>query len=91
METLVLPKVHSATDLQEIAKRVPSGRKLNLIASIESARSLWSIVDIATWRSGDIQVVALLVRLVCAYDHVYYPYYQPPSVCGRGLYAPLPH
>jgi citrate lyase subunit beta-like protein len=62
VKTLVLPKVHSAADLTAIAKHIPDYRKVNIIASIESARSLWAIGDIASWSSQNMEVVALLVR-----------------------------
>lgn len=65
VETLVLPKVHSSDDLTEVASHVPNGRRLNIIASIESARSLWSIGDIASWKENlDLNVVGLLVGVI---------------------------
>jgi citrate lyase subunit beta-like protein len=62
VETLVLPKVHQPRDLSRIASHVLQGRKLNVIASIESARSLWNIGGIASWNEKDaLKVVGLLV------------------------------
>ncbi|KAF8320301.1 beta subunit of citrate lyase [Clavulina sp. PMI_390] len=64
IETLVLPKVHSAQDLNKISDHIPPslGRSINLVASIESARSLWNIGDIAQWTpaTGRASVVGLL-------------------------------
>jgi citrate lyase subunit beta-like protein len=62
VKTIVLPKVHSAADLTNISRHVPSNRKINIIASVESARALWAIGDIASWRSDNMELVALLVR-----------------------------
>lgn len=58
MGTLVLPKIHSVQDLQyisdAIARSTQQGRRtqpLRLVASIESAKSLWNIGEIAAWTS----------------------------------------
>lgn len=66
IETLVIPKVNSAEDLTAIANHIPAGRTsaLNLVASIESAKALWSIGDIASWNHGVAKVSALLVGTV---------------------------
>lgn len=65
VETIVLPKVHHAQDLSRIVEHIPRGRPLNIIASIESARSLWGIGDISSWRGNDgVKVIGLLVRVV---------------------------
>ncbi|KAI0050360.1 citrate lyase beta subunit [Auriscalpium vulgare] len=55
--TFVLPKVHSVHDLHTVSSAIQSvgapSREINLVASIESARSLWGIGDIAAWKSAD--------------------------------------
>lgn len=58
----MLPKVHQSQDLSRVASYVLQGRKLNVMASIESARSLWNIGGIASWNEKDaLNVVGLLV------------------------------
>ncbi|KAF7965642.1 hypothetical protein HWV62_42428 [Athelia sp. TMB] len=59
IRTLVLPKIHSAQDLHHVSREIytarrtgPSGRApLSIVASIESARALWALGDIAGWKS----------------------------------------
>ncbi|VDB84634.1 unnamed protein product [Peniophora sp. CBMAI 1063] len=65
--TLVLPKVHSPDYLDRVAYIVDSvagslDSPLRLVASIESARSLYNIGSIAGWRdrSGKSRIAALL-------------------------------
>jgi citrate lyase subunit beta-like protein len=77
IQTLVLPKIHSAKDLDAVSMEIcatlqssaSSNRRhkpINLVASIESAKSLYNIGEIAGWKSvygptlGG-QVIALLV------------------------------
>ncbi|KAF8513747.1 Pyruvate/Phosphoenolpyruvate kinase-like domain-containing protein [Gautieria morchelliformis] len=69
IQTLVLPKIHSTEDLDKMSQIISqcfSSRStktpIRVVASIESARSLWSLGDIATWRSreGVATVFALL-------------------------------
>ncbi|KAJ7855914.1 citrate lyase beta subunit [Mycena olivaceomarginata] len=51
--SLVLPKVHSAEDLNTVstAIRDANGNALGLVASIESARASWNLGAIAAWKS----------------------------------------
>ena len=72
VQTLVLPKIHSTADLDKVSQTISqcfSSRStkdpIRVVASIESARSLWSIGDIAGWKSreGVADVFALLVRV----------------------------
>ena len=51
VETLV-PEGTSA-DLTRVASQVLQGRKLNVVASIESARSLWDVDGIASRNEDD--------------------------------------
>ncbi|KAJ7205914.1 citrate lyase beta subunit [Mycena haematopus] len=54
--SLVLPKVHSAEDLDTVSRAIhdingTSNNKLGLIASIESAKASWNVGAIAAWKS----------------------------------------
>ncbi|KAH8104486.1 Pyruvate/Phosphoenolpyruvate kinase-like domain-containing protein [Cristinia sonorae] len=58
--TLILPKIHSVQDLHYVSRKISEIRHtmgsstkqpLNLVASIESARSLFNIGGIASWKS----------------------------------------
>jgi citrate lyase subunit beta-like protein len=59
--TLVLPKIHSAQDLHIVSREIcntytasprdPNKSPLRIVASIESAKSLWNIGTIAAWKS----------------------------------------
>jgi len=60
IQTLVLPKIDSAEDLSVVSQAIPSGRRVNIIASIESAKSLWNVGEIASWKANNARVVALL-------------------------------
>ncbi|TFL04025.1 citrate lyase beta subunit, partial [Pterulicium gracile] len=68
VRTLVLPKIHSAADLHYVSQTIHMARKgpgsgpLEIVASIESAKGLWNIGEIAQWASttADIRLVALL-------------------------------
>ena len=64
MKTVVLPKVHSAADLTNISRHIPNNRKINIIASVESARALWAIADIASWHSDNMGLVAPITEFV---------------------------
>ncbi|KAL4080952.1 citrate lyase beta subunit [Scleroderma citrinum] len=52
---LVLPKINSAQDLHYVSRMIhrscASPRPLRIIASIESARSVWNLREIAEWKS----------------------------------------
>jgi citrate lyase subunit beta-like protein len=52
---LVLPKIHSSQDLHHVSRQIhlhtKSESPLHIIASIESARGLWNIGEIAAWKS----------------------------------------
>jgi len=60
VKKLILPKVHSAQHLTNMSNHVPGGLKLDVVASIESAQSLWAIGEIAGWKHPDVRVIALL-------------------------------
>lgn len=80
IETIVMPKIHSADDLSMVARRITDSihaiwgspsqdlKPLGIVASIESARSLFNIGHIASWQSPSGQyggkLRALLVRLL---------------------------
>jgi citrate lyase subunit beta-like protein len=50
VSALVVPKVHAAEDLQAVSDAIPRrGARFNIIASIESAKSLWNLGEIASW------------------------------------------
>ncbi|KAH0832185.1 citrate lyase beta subunit [Lanmaoa asiatica] len=53
--TLVLPKIHSARDLHYVSRTIrnsnTSSTPLRIVASVESARSVVGLGDIASWRS----------------------------------------
>ncbi|KAJ6509006.1 citrate lyase beta subunit [Mycena sanguinolenta] len=54
--SLVLPKVHSAEDLDTVSKTIldvngESSNNLGLVASIESAKASWNLGAIAAWKS----------------------------------------
>ncbi|KIP08983.1 hypothetical protein PHLGIDRAFT_355556 [Phlebiopsis gigantea 11061_1 CR5-6] len=60
IRTLLLPKIHSASDLHTVSHRMQSSLDLtgstrtepiNIVASIESARALFNIGEIASWQS----------------------------------------
>lgn len=75
IRTLVIPKVHSTQELDVVSKqiRTANSRKatpdpVNIVASIESARALYNVGQIASWRSkfGPVlggRLTALLVRV----------------------------
>jgi len=57
---LVLPKIHSPDDLDKVSQSIsqrsssrPPRDPIKLVASIESARALWSVGDTAGWKSRD--------------------------------------
>lgn len=72
-----MPKVSSVADLNRIGEafyeHARPGTHFNLVASIESARALWNVGDIAGWRpqsprlDTSLQLRALLVGLVCLF------------------------
>ncbi|KAI0754918.1 Pyruvate/Phosphoenolpyruvate kinase-like domain-containing protein [Daedaleopsis nitida] len=62
IRTLVLPKVHSAQDLHHVSEEIymayrahkfrsPDGPPVQLVASIESARAMYNLGEIASWQS----------------------------------------
>ncbi|KAJ8509117.1 hypothetical protein ONZ45_g8686 [Pleurotus djamor] len=57
VESLVLPKIHSAQDLHHVSRAIHTLARasreppLKIIPSIESARGLWNIGSIASWKS----------------------------------------
>ncbi|KAI0086589.1 Pyruvate/Phosphoenolpyruvate kinase-like domain-containing protein [Irpex rosettiformis] len=82
IHTLVLPKIHSAKDLDTISSAIfaalwngISGRDPNmpisLVASIESAKALYNIGEIASWKStfGPIPGGQLTALLFAAEDY----------------------
>lgn len=69
VETLV-PEGTSA-DLTRVASQVLQGRKLNVVASIESARSLWDVDGIASRNEDD-----SLNVLVSVHNVRFSPIYQ---------------
>ncbi|PCH40142.1 citrate lyase beta subunit [Wolfiporia cocos MD-104 SS10] len=79
---LVLPKIHSANDLHHVSRKIftasamngvrnPTERPLSLVASIESARSLVNLREIASWQSeyGPSLGVSLSALLFAAEDY----------------------
>lgn len=79
IRTLVLPKIHSAKDLDTVSSEIFAAlwsgiaskdryTPINLVASIESAKALYNIGEIASWKStfgpnlGG-QLTALLVSM----------------------------
>jgi len=62
IRTFILPKIHSAQDLHHVSREIytsfqsessrnRSDSPLSIVASIESARGLWGLGDIAAWKS----------------------------------------
>lgn len=58
VRTLVLPKIHSVSDLHHVSRAIRTSRAGNptpfpirLVASVESARSAWNLGEIASWTS----------------------------------------
>lgn len=77
MRTLVLPKVHSVDELNEVSDHIfghsrenlDQPKPVNIVASIESARALFNVGQIAGWQSGHGParggtLTALLVRAI---------------------------
>ena len=53
-----MPKVHSAADLDAVSrelhkifKRSPREEPIRIISSIESAKAMWNLGSIASWKS----------------------------------------
>ncbi|KAJ7212309.1 citrate lyase beta subunit [Mycena pura] len=72
--SLVLPKVHSADDLDVVSRTLQAASKvastsLELIASIESARALWNLGAIAAWRPENSLGGTLTTLLFAAEDY----------------------
>lgn len=58
MQTIVLPKVHASSDLDFVSELLSSGPRaavssdpIRLVASMESARAVWDIGAIASWKA----------------------------------------
>ncbi|KAI0349484.1 citrate lyase beta subunit [Trametes cingulata] len=62
IRTLVLPKIHSARDLDQVSEEIlvaykghkfrnPEGPPVQIVASIESAKAMYNIGEIASWQS----------------------------------------
>ncbi|KAI9067859.1 citrate lyase beta subunit [Trametes sanguinea] len=82
IRTLVLPKVHSVQDLNQVSEEIflaykghkfrdPDGPPVRLVASIESARAMYNLGDIASWQSqyGDALGGTLSALLFAAEDY----------------------
>lgn len=91
ISTFVLPKVHSPEDLHYVSRKIlehrgniqsannsSPNRPINLVASIESARSLINIGGIASWQSqhGPVYGGKLSALLVCRAVS-WFTHYQP--------------
>ena len=81
IHTLVLPKIHSAKDLDTVSAEISAAlwtgitgasvdrhTPINLVASTESAKALHNIGEIAAWKStfGPTQGGQLTALLVCS-------------------------
>ena len=88
MGTLVLPKIHSVRDLHHVSRTIrdlnPSFTPLHIVASIESARSVVGLGDIASWRSdfGPEKGGELMALLVSLLHHLH-----PRSSYGQHQFA----
>ncbi|KAI5122460.1 hypothetical protein M0805_008771 [Coniferiporia weirii] len=61
IHTLVLPKIHTATDLDLVSELIASGtsgapgrarmQPVRIVASMESARAVWDVGNIAAWKA----------------------------------------
>ena len=62
IRTLVLPKIHSAQDLHHVSEEIyvayrahklrsPEGPPVQLVASVESAKAMYNLGEIASWQS----------------------------------------
>ncbi|KAI0372224.1 citrate lyase beta subunit [Pilatotrama ljubarskyi] len=62
IRTLVLPKIHSARDLDQVSEEIfisykahqfrdPDGPPVQIVASIESAKAMYNLGEIAAWKS----------------------------------------
>ncbi|KIJ17923.1 pro-3S-lyase [Paxillus involutus ATCC 200175] len=73
--TLVLPKIHSVRDLHEVSRAIRTSNlshtPLRIVASIESARSVFGLGEIASWKSefGAEQGGELAALLFAAEDY----------------------
>ncbi|KAJ8080830.1 hypothetical protein PM082_017665 [Marasmius tenuissimus] len=76
--TVVLPKVNTKEDLHYASKHIhqayqrnPRENPLRIVSSVESARSLWNIGDIAGWKSehGDVEGGVVSGLLFAAEDY----------------------
>lgn len=93
IQTLVLPKIHSMGDLDKVSQTISqcfssrsTKKPIQVVASIESARSLWSLGEIAAWKSRE-GVANVFALLVCLSFAILYILMSGGEVCGRGLYA----
>ncbi|KAF8909005.1 citrate lyase beta subunit [Gymnopilus junonius] len=77
VRSIVLPKIHSTTDLDLVSDAVKISRKrldkptLQVIPSIESARGMWNLGSIANWESphGPVSGGVLKALLFAAEDY----------------------
>ncbi|PFH53885.1 hypothetical protein AMATHDRAFT_53467 [Amanita thiersii Skay4041] len=78
ISAIVVPKVHSANDLDTVSrelhqsfKRSPRETPVYIIPSIESARAMWNLGDIAGWKSkyGALSGGVLRALLFAAEDY----------------------
>ncbi|KAJ3904445.1 citrate lyase beta subunit [Lentinula edodes] len=78
VQTLILPKIHSAQDLHYVSRHIhqisqkhPHETPLRIVPSIESARALWNLGAIASWQSehGALQGGAVSGLLFAAEDY----------------------
>ncbi|KDR82658.1 hypothetical protein GALMADRAFT_836735 [Galerina marginata CBS 339.88] len=77
IQSIILPKIHSSTDLDLVSDAVALSRKslnkrtLQIIPSIESARGMWNLGSIAGWASahGSIKGGSLTALLFAAEDY----------------------
>ncbi|PIL22589.1 hypothetical protein GSI_15278 [Ganoderma sinense ZZ0214-1] len=82
IRTFVLPKIHSAQDLHHVSEEIhiayrahkvrnPNGPPIQLVASIESAKAMYNLGEIASWQSlwGPAQGGKLSALLFAAEDY----------------------
>ncbi|KAG7089746.1 hypothetical protein E1B28_011400 [Marasmius oreades] len=78
VKTVVLPKVNSVQDLHyasrhihQVAQQNPRQIPLHIVSSVESARALWNLGDIARWKSehDEVQGGVLSGLLFAAEDY----------------------
>ncbi|GJE91756.1 citrate lyase beta subunit [Phanerochaete sordida] len=84
IRTLVIPKVHSVQELDAVSERVHAANSVqetpnpvNIVASIESARALYNVGQIASWQSrfgpqlgGKLTALLFAAEDYCADTHI---------------------